>query len=177
MTVRVERATADDWRRLSEVRRRGLQTDPRAFSAGAHARPDDEQHWRDRIAQRGPSFLAVDEHGHDVGLVGLDVGDRLELVSMWVAPQARGRGVGAALVAAVVSACAGAELGLRVMADNAEAIGFYAGQGFVLVSEEPDDEGTLTMRRAASPGPTVWPSPAARPRRPGASPRGPSADQ
>lgn len=176
MTLRIEPLTADDWTRWRDVRVRALAEDPDAFACSAHLLGVEapERHWREALADR-MILLAVDHAGRDVGMVGVRPDG--ELVSMWVAPEARRDGVGRALVAAVISEAGERPLHLRVMAQNASAIGFYAGCGFVLVDGAPDDEGTLTMTRDASSAPAVWPAPAERPLRPGASRPGPTADQ
>jgi len=91
----------DDWQRWRAVRLRAFAADPAAFAPSAHAwleGGDAEQRWRQRIAAPGRLFLAVDARGHDVGMAGLDLTGEPALVSMWVAPEARGGGVGRALV-------------------------------------------------------------------------------
>jgi len=71
----------------------------------------------------------------------------VELISMWVAPFARGRGVGDALVAAVSSwatdkqAC---RITLKVFDHNRPAIGLYRRQGFT-------DYGTIGVTSSACP--------------------------
>lgn len=180
MTARIDRIAPQDWRRWRAVRLRALREDAPAFACSAHAwldGGDTEQRWRERIAAPGALFLAVDDEGSDVAMIGLTPGDEAELISMWVAPEARRSGVGRVLVDAVLDEVGPRPIRLRVMADNAEAIAFYADCGFVLTGQAPDDEGTLTMRRVASPAATGWPPPAERPRRPGEPRPGRSADQ
>ncbi|MET1133242.1 MAG: GNAT family N-acetyltransferase, partial [Aeromicrobium sp.] len=135
-----------------------------------------EQQWRRALGTRRV-FLAVDEDGRDVAMIGLAPGDEPELVSMWVAPEARRSGIGVALVEAVVSEAGARPLRLRVMAENSGAIAFYETCGFALTGDPVDDEGTLTMRRVGTPATTTWSPPAERPRRPGGPPPAPSADQ
>ena len=56
-----------------------------------------------------------------------------ELISMWVAPEARGRGAGDALVLAIAQwafARGARELHLGVVAENRHAIALYARHGF-----------------------------------------------
>lgn len=177
MTLRVERLGADEWPRWREVRIRALRTDPDAFACSAHRLGADTppEQWREAMADRSV-FLAVDEDG-DVAMVGVTHTATPELVSMWVAPQARGTGVGLALVQEVLAVAGARPVALRVMAGNETAMRFYERCGFVLVTDEPDVEGTLTMRRDATPAPAAWPAPAARPHRPGGSPPAPTADQ
>lgn len=82
------------------------------------------------------TFFAVDG-GIDVGMVRAarhpDEPTAGELLSMWVAPGARGRGVGDALIDAVV-AWARAEGLSRIVLDvgdhNVAAIGLYTRHGF-----------------------------------------------
>jgi ribosomal protein S18 acetylase RimI-like enzyme len=180
VTLRISLVEPADWRRWRAVRLRALSEDRAAFACSAHAwirGGDTEQRWRERIASPGQLFLATDDAGRDVGMIGLTAEEEPELISMWVAPQARRAGVGRHLVEAVLDAAGDRPIRLRVMADNREAIGFYAGLGFVLTGDPPDAEDTLTMRRGATPAASVWPAPAARPRRPDAPPPGRSADQ
>ena len=79
------------------------------------------------------TFFAVDGD-RIVGLVG---GHRsaeraeVELVSMWADPAERGRGIGAALVEAVVGWADGDPVGLWVMRGNEAAYHLYGRCGFV----------------------------------------------
>ena len=177
MTLRVERLGADEWHRWRDVRIRALRTDPDAFACSAHRLGADTppEQWREAMSDRSV-FLAADDHG-DVAMVGVTHAETPELVSMWVAPEARGTGVGRALVHEVLAVAGARPVTLRVMAGNGTAIAFYERCGFVLLTDEPDAEGTLTMRRAATRAPAGWPAPAARPHRPGGSPPAPTADQ
>ena len=103
----VRETAMDDWPALREIRLAALQDAPDAF-ASTHAREEvfDDAAWRARIT-RGGSFLAYVPEisaSEPVGLVG---GYETEpgtvgLISMWVRPQARGHGVGEALIAAVL---------------------------------------------------------------------------
>lgn len=179
MSARIEAVEPDDWKRWRAIRLRALAEDAPAFACSAHAwieGGDTEQRWRERIAAPGRLYLAS-EDDRDVAMIGLAPGDEPELISMWVAPEARRSGVGRALVETVVAEAGDQPLRLRVMADNAAAIAFYEGCGFALTGAPPDDEGTLTMRRDAPRSTSAWPAPAERPRpRGGRRPAG-SADQ
>ncbi|UUI67308.1 GNAT family N-acetyltransferase [Aeromicrobium duanguangcaii] len=179
MSVRIEELEPDGWRRWRDVRSRALALDRAAFACSAHQLGPEapESRWRERIAAPGAILLAVDDDGQDIAMVGLSTAGAPELISMWVAPEARHRGIGRVLVDAVIARAGSRPLSLRVMAENAGAIAFYAGCGFELAGREPDDEGTLTMRRAAPSAATAWPAPAERPHRPGASRPGRSVDQ
>ena len=72
-----------------------------------------------------------------------------ELIAMWVAPEARGHGVGGALVGSVVSAArwAGADrVLLDVVATNETAIALYSKCGFVDVGLAPESTQDRRMR-------------------------------
>lgn len=134
----IERMTADGWARVRAVRLRALADTPDAFGITlAEDLQKPEAGWRERLQLAGAAtFLAVVD-GRDVGLV---VGapyagtpPAAGLFAMWVAPQARRRGVGAALVEAHL-AWARAQGATRVLLDvadaNAPAIGLYDALGF-----------------------------------------------
>jgi GNAT superfamily N-acetyltransferase len=134
-----------DWRLL---RQRSLSEDPGAFSSSTTmwtGDNDTEQRWRDRIAD-GPCFIAYDD-GTPVGMVaGRVVDGAAELISMWVAPEARRRGIGRALIERVIEWSAGQPLGLRVMDGNQAAVTAYERHGFVL-QDGTDAEGCRRMLR------------------------------
>ena len=134
--MRVREVGPDDWAIWRLLRQRSLVEDPQAFAASAEhltGDQDSEENWRDRLARPGAHFVA--EHGvAPVGLVAVrpnDDDDGQQLVSMWVAPAARGHGVGRALVGRVISAVAGRPLWLRVIDGNETAIRLYQRCGFV----------------------------------------------
>jgi ribosomal protein S18 acetylase RimI-like enzyme len=92
--------------------------------------------WAQQL-QEIATFVAV-ENAVDVGLVrcanDAHHRDTAWLISMWVAPEARGKGVGNALAEAVIE-CArtsgATRLLLDVADDNRQAIALYARKGFV----------------------------------------------
>jgi GNAT superfamily N-acetyltransferase len=77
-------------------------------------------------------------------VAGRVVEDRTELISMWVAAEARRRGIGRDLIQTVIRWAAGRPLRLRVMDGNSAAVDAYAQQGFVL-HDGCDDEGCRLM--------------------------------
>ena len=137
--VLIRRTTVDDADLLREIRLAALRNDPSAFGASYAQEADYEPHvWRDRAAggDGSATFVAVDGEGA-VGLVtGLATEDRpdtVELVSMWTAPSARGRGVGTHLVDTVLdwADSRGASVaGLWVMRGNDSAVRLYERCGF-----------------------------------------------
>ena len=97
---------ADDWQVMRDIRLDALREAPYAFASTYDreaAYP--EQIWQERAAA-GNSILAYRPESGDtpVGLVAAIelVAGELELVSMWVRPETRGRQVGPALVEAVM---------------------------------------------------------------------------
>ncbi len=139
--VLVRETVDDDWQELRDIRLEALRNAPESFGSSYEreiVRP--EAHWRDRIA-RGGTFLAfIPEVSAPAGLAGgyREDPDTMELVSMYVRPQARGRGVGEALVAAVArwaEAQGAKSLHLWVTETNAPARLLYERLGF-----SPTDE-------------------------------------
>ncbi len=153
MSAIVRRVGPDDWRDWRLMRQRSLAEDPDAFSSSTKmwSGPDDtEQRWRARLAD-GACFLAYAD-GVPVGMVAGDTSqDVNRLISMWVAPEARRRGIGAALIDSVITWNHGGRLSLRVVDGNTAAIGAYERHGFSMIECEADDEGCRMMVRSPSP--------------------------
>jgi ribosomal protein S18 acetylase RimI-like enzyme len=140
--VRIRRVEPEAWRELAEVRLRALADAPTAFASTYEveaARSDRE--WRDWAARvaAGVSAVAfvVDEGERLQGLVmgheRTEQPERVALVSLWVAPEARGRGLGSELVERVVEWAEdrGADaVTIWVNEANAAAIGLYERAGF-----------------------------------------------
>jgi GNAT superfamily N-acetyltransferase len=101
--VLVRATTMNDWQALREIRLQALQDAPYAF-ASTYAREvafaEDEWH---RRATRDGSFIAFLPEVSPAGLGGgyLASPEVVELIAMFVRPQARGRGVGEAVIEAV----------------------------------------------------------------------------
>ncbi len=90
-----------------------------------------EARWRSRrFTDVAFNVLAVDAAGTAVGMVSGVEGDPVELISLWVAPDARGRGVGDLLVRAVLGYAGTRPTRLNVYPDNAPAIALYRRHGF-----------------------------------------------
>lgn len=130
--------TAQDWPVWRELRLAALAEAPYAFgSTLADWRDAPEQRWRDRLGDETHDVAArLDELG-PVGMVsGVRPDDTgvAELISMWVAPAARGRHVGDALVQHVLSWARGGDahsLALDVVVANEAAVALYRRHGFV----------------------------------------------
>ena len=96
---------------------------------------DTEARWRGRLADVPFNVIARID-GEAVGMVSATAprDGEVELISMWVAPRARGRGVGEALIGEAVTWAglqAASQITLSVRSDNERAISLYARQGFV----------------------------------------------
>lgn len=128
--VIVRRVRPDDAASLRELRLKALQSDPDAFGSSYEVemgQPADKWVNRAGSASTGSTqFIAVaDEDGRLIGMAGGYEPDDApadgELWGMWVAPEWRGRGIGADLVRSVVdwATAAGAErLTLWVVTTN-----------------------------------------------------------
>jgi GNAT superfamily N-acetyltransferase len=147
----LRRLTVDDWAVWREVRLQALRDAPYAFSSTLtqwQGDGDREARWRSRLETVPFNAVAV-VAGKPVGQVSGTEPETttgyVELLSMWVAPEARGRGVGRTLVEAVVqwaSSRAANGVTLSVKRSN-EAIVLYKRCGFVPTparSHTPDDE-------------------------------------
>ena len=153
-SVEIRTLDADDWALWREVRLRSLSDAPDAFGSRLddwQGPNDREDRWRTRFDNVAFNAIAVVD-GCVVGTAGgMHRGAAtVELVSMWVAPEIRGRGVGDALVGAVVDWAASQSLGCVVLAvrrGNRRAVALYERAGFVLVGPNPDDGTEDTMIR------------------------------
>ena len=133
----VARLSLDEGPRLRHIRLRALADAPDAFGSTlveTRARPSES--WDQQVRDL-ETYVAV-VGGRDVGMVrgirSSEHPDAAFLLSMWVDPAVRGRGVGRALVAALVRWAEGAAFGrllLDVADDNAPAVALYASMGFV----------------------------------------------
>ena len=138
---------ADQWPLWRGLRLEALAESPYAFGsklADWQAAGDTEQRWRDRLSSVPFNVVAVLDDV-PVGMVSgtpADDSDAIELISMWVAQSARGRGVGDALVRAVIEWAASQSakrVQLDVVKTNQHAIRLYERHGFVYVGEVEDE--------------------------------------
>ncbi len=161
--MRIERLPAGAWERLRRVRLAALAQAPEAFgSTYAECVLWEPAQWRAQL-ERIPTFVAVID-GADVGMVRGVESERSDaaayLISMWVAPEARRRGVGGALIDAVVGWARGlgkAELLLHARDYNSGAIALYEREGFratgeVVVAPPPEEHlREIELRRSLLP--------------------------
>jgi len=121
-----------------------------------------QQTWWAELAGRPRRDYVAEVEGAEVlGYAGLDHGgDVADVMTIAVAPSARGRGLGRRLLDELETrARAGraASVMLEVRADNAAAIGLYDRAGYTVVSTrrryyQPGDVDALVMRRILSDG-------------------------
>jgi ribosomal protein S18 acetylase RimI-like enzyme len=135
----IRRLLADEWALLRRLRLEALQESPSAFgSTFERELAFDEATWRSRLETS--AFFAA-ESGDDV--LGMacafrpeaegDVPSTMQLVSMWVAPGHRRRGVGSLLLTAVLEyarAHGESKVGLCVAEGNEPAATLYRTAGF-----------------------------------------------
>ena len=144
----VERLGEEDWVAFREVRLRSLLDSPDAFgSTYGEESSQTERAWRDWTAGRwrGGTAVVLAVRGGDGAVVGTATGAEFDaepgvahLYAMWVAPDARGAGVGRGLVDAVVAWARDRGCGrlvLSVTETNETARGFYEACGFVDTGE------------------------------------------
>lgn len=138
----------DDWPAWRELRLAALAEAPYAFGSrladwqGDH---DREQRWRDRLGIPGSYNVIAVLDGQPAGMASgvpaEDSGGAAELISMWVSPTARGRGVADRLVQAVEDWARQAGAGvlkLAVTEGNDSAIALYRRCGFADTGELGD---------------------------------------
>lgn len=133
--VDITRIGPADWERFRAVRLASLSESPAAFGSRYADWVDaPAERWQSRLSQV-PLTLLAQEATQVVGVVsGQPVGETwVELISMWVAPAARGTGVAGQLIGAVVDWAADQDRTtyLMVRSDNARARKSYERAGFV----------------------------------------------
>lgn len=134
----------DDWTVWRDLRLAALAEAPHAFGellAEWQGENDREERWRARLSLPGSYSVVALLEGRPIGMSGAVPTGRegvVELVSMWVAPTARGRGVGDSLLRAVElwSRDIGARLMLLSVAPgNEPALSLYLRNGFTHTDE------------------------------------------
>jgi ribosomal protein S18 acetylase RimI-like enzyme len=134
----------DDWRLWRKLRLDALAEAPYAFTARLadwQADNDTAERWRRRLSIPGSFNVIAESDGEPVGMAsgvhGADEG-AAEVMSMWVAPASRGRGVAKALVNEI--ALWAQDLGIRVLRlgvaeGNSAASALYQRCGFCFTGE------------------------------------------
>jgi len=139
--VTVRTAGAGDWELVRDVRLAALRDAPDAF-ASTYAREAayTEEQWRGWFHDRFALFIAdLPDRAEPAGLAGVyDRDGAAGLLSMWVRPDARGRGVGEALMSAAADwarARGRDTLYLWVAEANEPARRLYERYGFIPTGE------------------------------------------
>ena len=153
--IEVRRVRPDEWVSLRDLRLRALGTDPDAFG-DTHERAvtDDDATWRARADRPGgATFVAVAPGGNFLGMAGggpaPNRSDTASVYGMWVAPEARGQGLGVLLLAAVedwARLTLYEVIGLGVTTTNEPAIHLYTRAGYADIGDRhPLREGSDLM--------------------------------
>ena len=140
--VLVRATVLDDWQAMRDIRLEGLRDAPDAFgSTYARDAAFGPAEWHRRATRDGSFFAFIPELAEPAGLAGgyeEEAPGVVELISMFVRPQARGHGVGEALVDAVVAWAkdkGAASVHLWVTESNKPAIRLYERCGFTVTPE------------------------------------------
>lgn len=129
----------DDWPIWRRLRLTALAEAPHAFGSRLsdwQGDGDREERWRSRLAVPGSYHAVAELDGEPVGMAGgmsTEQDGIVELVSMWVAPSVRGRGVAGELIREVerwARDVPAKELRLAVAEGNGPAAGLYQRHGF-----------------------------------------------
>ncbi|HEY3557716.1 MAG TPA: GNAT family N-acetyltransferase [Kribbella sp.] len=141
--IDVQAIGPDDWKAWRDLRLAALQEAAFAFgSQYADWADATEDRWRERLGAPGAYQVIASIDGTPAGMAGgFPDGDTAELVSMWVAPEGRGKGVGNALMRAVEdwARSAGATaLKLSVVPGNDPAHNLYLRNGYADTDELGD---------------------------------------
>ncbi|MFE2410219.1 GNAT family N-acetyltransferase [Kitasatospora sp. NPDC059408] len=146
--------SSDDWPVFRELRLAALAEAPYAFGstlADWQGPGDHEDRWRSRLEIPGALDLVAVLDGTPVAMASGVPADEdptaAELISMWVAPQARGRGAGDLLITEIATWAAAqgcTTLKLAVTPHNDAAIALYRRHAFADTDELGDllDDGT-----------------------------------
>lgn len=147
----------DDWRLWRELRLAALGDAPAAFGstlAEWSGPGDTEPRWRGRLRDVALNLVVVLD-STPVGMVSATASgsdSQVELISLWVAPAARGRGVGDEAVRQVLDWARrqypDGPVMLSVKVGNSHATRLYERHGFVDVGPSTDDPDERLMRRS-----------------------------
>lgn len=154
--IRLRRVGIDDWQLWRKLRLEALKEAPYAFGstlADWQGNGDTETRWRGRLADV-PLNIVAEWQKTAAGMVSSTTPNpegSVELLSMWVAPFARGRGVGDSLVNAVIDWAReqrASRVDLAVFDSNERALVLYRRHGFVYVGANADATvGSATERK------------------------------
>lgn len=127
----VRQAGPDDWAAFRDIRLAALADSPDAFGSTLR----DEQHnseadWRKKLTTSVVFLGSRDGRVRAIASAYPLDGDAVELIRIWSHPDARGTGLAAATVGAVLDWAAGRTVTLWVGVENPAAERFYTKLGF-----------------------------------------------
>lgn len=143
---RIDRLRPSDWEIYRALRLGSLEESPDAFGSTheAEARQDD-RHWQSRLSKADPEsdypiVAKLDDEPMGLAWARIEPESQVagHIYQMWVSPEARGRGVGGALMRAMIAwfETMGIDLvELDVTLDNTSAVRLYERYGFRRVGD------------------------------------------
>jgi ribosomal protein S18 acetylase RimI-like enzyme len=150
-SISLERIDVHAWKLWRELRLEALREAPDAFgSTLAQWLDAPESRWIQRL-ESVPFNLIARLFGEPAGIVSCIEprdGGVAELISLWVAPFARGRGVADTLIQAVIAWAAeqnASGVMLAVRANNTRAIELYRRNAFADAGPHPDPESACEL--------------------------------
>ncbi|PWH07545.1 N-acetyltransferase [Brachybacterium endophyticum] len=157
--ISARRLGPEDWEIWRGLRLRALDQAPEAFGTTLEEAvgADSPSHWRAALEGAMTGFVVEDDGvPAAIGrlLIEVDPDAPVELISVWVDPAHRGRGLGRALIAAALDHLAarrpGTRLRLAVVETNAPARRLYESCGFAVIGPNPEDDAELLMEHAGA---------------------------
>ena len=150
----LRRLTPEDWRLFRAIRLAALAEAPYAYGstlADWQGENDSERRWRRRLTAVPYNAVAYlgDAAAGLVSATGQDADGEIELISMWVAPFALGKGVADVLISAVIAHARTIDspaVYLQVRETNFAARAVYARNGFVYDGSAVDESGCVERR-------------------------------
>ncbi len=141
--MRIVKLTPERWPEYKELRLTALRTDPDAFGAtyaSSLARPDEWWQGVLEAAEIDPNrtVLFAEVGGELVGLAGAypeQEAGCVDVTQMFVRPEHRGKGIGRALLKAVVEEVKAEKIRLCVNSDFPAAVALYKDFGFEVIAE------------------------------------------
>jgi ribosomal protein S18 acetylase RimI-like enzyme len=146
--IEIIQLTPDDWQAYKALRLEALHTEPQAFGASyASNLQHPESFWRGRLAESAlgeKSWLLFARHGGQlVGMIGAYGSDDpavVSVISMYVQPAHRGKGISKQLMRALLDTLRQhgqfERARLTVNPQQTAALNLYEGFGFVTVGTE-----------------------------------------
>lgn len=134
--LEIKRVRPSDWSDLRRVRLLALRSDPDAYGSSlALEGPKDSAYWQDWAdrASRSADLVTLLGYQADRPIAiggGIRRGEEVEIVAMWVGPDARRQGIGKALIRSIESHFENADFSLWVHVANPAAIALYEKNGY-----------------------------------------------